>query len=145
MPQSGMLSDSSNKYYLYSNTYMQYSNYKQLEIYQSAMDLFLSIHPLSLKLPKFEMYELGGQVRRSADGVVSNIVEGYGRKKYKAEFIRFLIFSHSSCLETQNHIEKLMVLYPNHQEEYKKLYGRYDHLGISIFRFISYVEKNWKN
>jgi four helix bundle protein len=124
---------------------MQYTNYKQLDIYQSAMELFLNIHPLSLKLPKFEMYELGGQVRRSADGVVSNIVEGYGRRKYKAEFVRFLIFSHSSCLETQNHIEKLIVLYPDYEENFKKLHSLYNYLGISIFKYISYVEKNWKS
>ena len=123
---------------------MQYTNYKQLDIYKSAMELFLTIHPLSLRLPKFEMYELGGQIRRSADGVVSNIVEGYGRRKYKAEFVRFLIFSYSSCLETQNHIDKLMVLHPDYQENLKNLHNQYNHLGISIFKYISYVEKNWR-
>jgi four helix bundle protein len=121
------------------------SSYKQLDIYRSAMELFLKIHPLSLKLPKFEMYELGGQIRRSADGVISNIVEGYGRRMYKAEFVRFLIFSHSSCLETQNHIEKLMVLYPDFNETLKNILNQYDHLGICIFRYINYVEKNWKS
>ena len=121
------------------------SSYKQLDIYRSAMELFLTIHPISLKLPKFEMYELGGQIRRSADGVISNIVEGYGRRKYKAEFVRFLIFSHSSCLETQNHIEKLMVLYPDFTESLKNILNQYDHLGICIFRYINYVEKNWKS
>ena len=33
-------------------------------------------------------YELGSQLRRSSDSVVYNIVEGYGRRKYKADFIR---------------------------------------------------------
>jgi len=32
---------------------------------------------------------LGSQIRRSADSVVSNIVEGYGRRMYKAEYVRF--------------------------------------------------------
>jgi four helix bundle protein len=46
------------------------------------------------------MYELGSQLKRSSDSVVSNIVEGYGRRRYKADFIRFLVFSYASCLET---------------------------------------------
>jgi len=41
-------------------------------------------------LPKFEMYEEGSQIRRSAKSVAANIVEGYGRRRYKQEFIRFL-------------------------------------------------------
>ena len=76
-----------------------FKSYKDLDIYTISMDLFLKVHPKTLKLPKYELYELGSQLRRSSDSVVSNIVEGYGRRKYKADFIRFLVFSHGSCLE----------------------------------------------
>ena len=123
---------------------MKKSSFKDLDIYKSALELFLTIHPTSLKLPKFEMYELGSQLRRSADGVISNIVEGYGRRRYKAEFVRFLIFSHAGCLETQNHLEKLRVLYPDYQTVFEQLQDRYISLGIKIHNFISYVENNWK-
>lgn len=51
-------------------------------------------------------YELGSQIRKSSDSVNSNIVEGYGRSRYKNEFIRFLVFSHSSCLETKGQFDK---------------------------------------
>ena len=83
------------------------SSYQDLDIYKISLDLFYEIHAGSLLLPKYEMYELGSQVRRSADSVNSNIVEGYGRNRYKADFIRFLIFSHSSCLETKGHLIKI--------------------------------------
>jgi len=126
------------------STNMKKTSFQDLDIYQSSMDLFLKIHPTTLALPKFEMYELGSQLRRSADGVVSNIVEGYGRKRYKAEFIRYLIFSHSGCLETQNHIEKLLTLYPDKRTIFKSLLDQYISLGIKIYNFITYVEKNWK-
>ena len=39
--------------------------------------------------------------------VKSNIVEGYGRRRYKQEFIRFLVFSISSLDETVDHLETL--------------------------------------
>jgi hypothetical protein len=58
-------------------------SYKNLDIYNLAMDLFLEVHPLSFMLPKYELYELGSQLRRSSDSVVSNIVEGYGRRRYQ--------------------------------------------------------------
>ena len=62
------------------------SSYRDLDIYKISLELFYIVHPSSLKLPKYEMYELGSQIRRSSDSVVTNIVEGYGRKKYKADF-----------------------------------------------------------
>jgi len=121
-----------------------FKSYKDLDIYTISLDLFLSLHPKTLKLPKYELYELGSQLRRSSDSVVSNIVEGYGRRKYKAEFIRFLVFSHSSCLETINHIYKITVLYPDLKEDFEPFILSHENLGGKIFNFMSYVEKNWK-
>ena len=118
-------------------------SYRDLEIYQEAFRLFLQLHPASLKLPKFELYEQGSQVRRSADSVVSNIVEGYGRRRYRTEYIRFLVFSHSSNDETLNHLKKLGILYPE-QQEFKELEEQYNVLGAKINKYIQYVEKNWK-
>ena len=83
------------------------SSYKDLEIYTLGLELFYKAHFASLKLPKHELYELGSQLRRSADSVPTNIVEGYGRRRYKADFIKFLVYSHSSCLETIAHLEKI--------------------------------------
>ncbi len=120
------------------------SSYRDLDIYKIGLELFYQTHPASLKLPKYEMYELGSQLRRASDSVISNIVEGYGRKKYKADFIKFLIFSHSSCLETINHLEKLRHLYPEEENIFNNLYHQYDELGGKIYNFIKYVEQNWK-
>ena len=121
-----------------------FKSYKDLDIYTISMDLFLKVHPKTLKLPKYELYELGSQLRRSSDSVVSNIVEGYGRRKYKADFIRFLVFSHGSCLETINHIYKITVLYPDLTADFEPFVLAYENLGGKIFNFMSYVEKNWK-
>ncbi len=58
-------------------------------------------------LPKFEMYEEGSQIRRSMKSIRSNIVEGYGRRRYKQEFIKFLTYSLASSDETIDHLETL--------------------------------------
>jgi four helix bundle protein len=120
------------------------NSYKDLDIYKISLSLFYEIHPASLLLPKYELYELGSQIRRSSDSMVTNIVEGYGRKNYKADFIRFLVFSHSSCLETKLHLEKIDVLYKGLIVNLDYFIDEYDRLGAKIFSFIKYVENNWK-
>ena len=83
-------------------------SYRKLEIWQLARQLVIDIHKMSLdKLPKFELYEEGTQIRRSIKSTKSNIVEGYGRRRYKQEFIRFLTYSLASCDETTDHLENL--------------------------------------
>lgn len=118
-------------------------NYKDLEIYKKGLSLFFETHRMSLQLPKHELYELGSQLRRSSDSVITNIVEGYGRKRYQADFIKFLVYSHSSNLETINHLDKILVLYPKHLEVVSRLIKEYDVLGAQIYKFLLYVEKNW--
>jgi four helix bundle protein len=118
-------------------------SYKDLDIYNLGLSLFYKTHIASLKLPKYEMYELGSQIRRSSDSVVTNIVEGYGRKRYKQDFIKFLTYSHASNLETLCHLEKLEFLYPNLAYELELIRKEYDILGAKLFSFLRYVENNW--
>ena len=80
------------------------NSYKDLEIYRISYDLAVKIHKMSLKLPQ---YETGSQIRRASKGITSCIVEGSGRKKYKADFIKFLVYAHASCDETILHLNFL--------------------------------------
>ena len=82
-------------------------NYKDLEVWQIARELSIEIHRMTLSLPKFEMYQEGSQIRRSSKSLRSNIVEGYGRRRYKNEFIRFITYSIASNDETIDHLETL--------------------------------------
>src|SRR3954467_1300566 len=89
--------------------YWRKMNYRNLEVWQLARELVIAIHGMTLtKLPKFEMYEEGNQIRRSIKSVKSNIVEGYGRRRYKQEFIRFINFALASCDETADHLDTLV-------------------------------------
>src|SRR3954468_21140828 len=83
-------------------------SYRNLEIWRLARASSLEIHRMTLTaLPKFEMYEEGSQIRRSSKSVRSNIVEGYGRRAYKLDYVRFLTFALGSCDETTDHLETL--------------------------------------
>jgi len=119
------------------------SSYKELEIYNLAFDLAIRIHQASLKLPKHELYEQGSQIRRSSKSIKDNIAEGYGRRRYKAEYIRYLIFAHASCDETNSQLDMLITLY-SQIPDFQELKKEYENLGGKINKYIQYVESNWR-
>ena len=118
------------------------SDYKNLEIYQLSHKLAVEIHFMTLELPKFELYEEGSQIRRSAKGIPANIVEGFGRKRYKNDYIRFLVYGHASCNET---IEHLKILFETKSLKDKQKYDYfiegYNILGSKLNKFIQAIEK----
>ena len=118
------------------------SDYKKLEIYRLSHDLAIKIHFMTLDLPRFELYEEGSQIRRSAKAIPSNIVEGFGRKRYKADYIRFLVYAHASCNETIEHLEILFKTGSfKDKEKYEYFIQQYNYLGGKLNRFIQAVEK----
>ena len=118
-------------------------SFRDLEIYQKAYNLALEVHKMSLALPKYELYEQGSQIRRASKSIKDNIVEGYGRKRYKDDFIRFLTYSQSSCDETIAQLSMISdIHFPN--EPLTDLMNEYDSLDKKINKFIQYVESNWK-
>ena len=118
-------------------------SYKELEIYQMAYQLAIEVHNLSLTLPKYELYEQGSQIRKSSKSIKDTIVEGYGRKRYKDDFIRFLTYAQGSCDEVISQLNMINDLYFNEQP-LTKLMSDYDMLGKKINKFIQYVENNWR-
>ena len=118
-------------------------SYKKLEIWQLARELVIDIHEMTLtKLPKFEMFEEGSQIRRSSKSVKSTIVEGYGRRRYKQEFIRFLTYSLGSSDETTDHLETLYETKSLKDESlYNNLHEKSQILGKKLNLFVQSVEK----
>ena len=116
-------------------------SYKNLEIWKLADEIVVLIHEMTLtKIPKFEMYEEGSQIRRSSKSVKATIVEGYGRKRYKAEFIKFLVYSLGSNDETIDHLENLYKTKSLLDEtQYNYLHGKLETLGKKINLFIKGV------
>ena len=118
-------------------------SYKNLEIWQLARELVIDIQKMTLtKLPKFEMFEEGSQIRKSSKSVRSTIVEGYGRRRYKQEFIRFLTYAIASNDETVDHLETLYETKSLSDEPlYQSLHDRSDLSGKKLNLFIQSVGK----
>ena len=117
-------------------------SYRKLEIWQLARDVSIGVHRMTIDLlPKFEMYEEGSQIRRSSKSIRSNIVEGYGRRRYKQDFIRFLTYAHASCDETIDHLETLQETGSLKDASlFKQLHDQLDRLGGTLNLFIQSVE-----
>ena len=78
-------------------------NYRDLIVWQKAMDLVVAIYEVSRSFPKDETYALTNQVRRAAVSVPANISEGQGRDTSR-EFDHFLSIAHGSLRELETHI-----------------------------------------
>lgn len=118
-------------------------SYKDLEIFQEAKTLAIEVHLKSITFPKFELYEEGSQVRRSSKAIASLIAEGFGRRRYKAEFIKYLIYALAECDETTFHLELLYQTGSLNEQSYRELTSRYDQLGKRINKFIQWVVKEF--
>lgn len=121
-------------------------SYQDLEIYKDSKTLAIQIHKMTLNLPRFEIFEEASQIRRSSKSVTAMIVEGYGRRRYKAEFIRYLVFAQSECDETIVHLDFLRETDSYKDEDnYLDIKNGYITLSKKINKFIQWVETNWNN
>jgi len=122
-------------------------SYKNLEIWQEARTLVIDIHKMTIeKLPKFELYEEGGQIRKSSKSVKSTIVEGYGRRRYQQEYIRFLTYAIASNDETIDHLETLYETNSLKDKElYENLHSRIEILGKKLNNFIKTIGQDLTN
>lgn len=77
-------------------------SYRELLVWQKAIELTLLVYRLTEEFPKREIYGLAVQIRRAGVSVPSNIAGGYGRGG-RREYIQFLSIAQGSLkeLETQ--------------------------------------------
>ena len=121
-------------------------SYRDLDIYKESKVLAIEIHKMTLTLPKFELFEEGGQIRRSSKSVTSMIVEGYGRNRYKADFIKYLVYSQAECDETIVHLDFLYETESlKDRSKYEDLRNRYDTLSKRINKFTQWVVDHWND
>ncbi|MER8556712.1 four helix bundle protein [Mesorhizobium sp. M0976] len=79
------------------------ASYRDLIVWQQAMDLTVAISQVTRTWPKDELYGLTGQVRRAATSVPANIAEGYGRES-RASYQQFLRIAQGSLKELETHL-----------------------------------------
>jgi len=116
-------------------------SYRKLQIWILAREIVIDVHEMSLNLPKFELHEEGSQIRRSSKTTKATIVEGYGRRRYKQDWIKFLVYALSSNDETMDHLENLWDTKSLTDElKYTTLKNKIETLGKMLNKFLQVVE-----
>ena len=79
------------------------TTYKDLIVWQKAIDLTVAVYELTEKFPKEEIYGLTSQMQRAAVSIPANIAEGYGRV-HRGDYLQHLSISRGSLAELETHI-----------------------------------------
>ena len=112
-------------------------SYQSLQVYQRAHAFGVACRKLSMDLPKFELFESGSQLRRAAKSVSANIVEGYGRREYEAEYHRFLVIALASNDEAAEWLRYLTDCHPEKAAAIEPLLRENQEIGRMLNGLIS--------
>jgi four helix bundle protein len=82
---------------------MAVRNYRDLEVWQKAMDLAEECYRATSDFPKQELFGLSSQIRRAASAIPANIAEGHGRQ-HTREFLNFVSIARGSLMELETHL-----------------------------------------
>lgn len=82
---------------------MAYRTYRQLEVWQRAMELAEQIYELTSGFPSSERFGLISQLQRASVSIPANIAEGYGRS-HRGDYLRHLSIARGSLMELETHL-----------------------------------------
>lgn len=103
-------------------------NYRDLLVWQKAMDVVVECYALCREFPKFEIYGLANQLQRAAVSIPSNIAEGNERESLK-EFLHFLSIARGSLAEVETQLEIAARLGYIESEKLNNLLQNTDEIG----------------
>ena len=118
-------------------------HFRDLEVYQLAMDASMKIFELSKTFPLEERYSLTDQMRRSSRSVCANIAEAWRKRRYPNAFVSKLSDAEAEATETQVWIEFSAKSWYLSSEQADELDKRYENIQGKIVNMLSHPEK-WK-
>ncbi len=116
-------------------------HFRDLDVYQNALETALRVYELSKKFPDGERYALTNQIRRSSRSVCANIAEAWRKRRYTAAFISKLSDSESEAAETQVHMEFAVRHGYIGDAEFQAIDDAYEHILGQLVRIIDHPEK----
>ena len=116
-------------------------HFRDLDVYQNALETGLRVYELSKKFPYEERYALTDQIRRSSRSVCANIAEAWRKRRYTAAFISKLSDSECEAAETQVHMEFAVCHGYIGHAEFEAIDEAYEHILGQLVRMIDHPEK----
>ena len=116
-------------------------SFKELRVWQNAIDVAMIIFELTKSFPAEERFSLTDQIRRSSRSVAANISEAWRKRRYSAAFVSKLSDAESEAAETQTWLEiSLRCCYVS-EEEADELDRRYEEILSQLVAMASQPEK----
>jgi four helix bundle protein len=134
------MTDGGSQYSSCSGGSLMDGSHRDLEVYALAHAMGVRLHKFSLLLPKHELYETGSQLRRASKSVSANIVEGFGRRRYKADFVRLLVYALASFDESVEWLEYVRDCHEHLTAGAEREIEQLSVLGKKLNRFLQAVE-----
>jgi four helix bundle protein len=117
------------------------SSYKELRVYQAAMEAAIRIFELTKHFPAEESYSLTDQIRRLSRSVCTNIGEAWRKRRFSAHFVSKLSDSESEAEETRVWLEVCWRCQYLAREEADDLDLEYDRIIGQLLRMIDRPEQ----
>ncbi|OFW39443.1 MAG: four helix bundle protein [Acidobacteria bacterium RIFCSPLOWO2_12_FULL_60_22] len=111
-------------------------SYKELEVWQRAIELVTDIYAVSRGFPPSERYGLASQMQRAATSVPANIAEGWGRGSRK-EYLQFLKIARGSLMELETHIVVANALGYISNPDVQRIEKKLESVAMMLNRLIS--------
>ena len=115
-------------------------SFRDLQVYEKAYQTSLEIHRVSLAFPKYEQYELCGQIRRASKSVAMNVAEGFAKNALPgsslAEFKRFIMMALGSADEVRVQLDYCRDLGYLSVEDHDRLEGEYVTIGKMLTKML---------
>jgi four helix bundle protein len=112
-------------------------SYKELRVYQAAMEAAMRIFELTKKFPAEERFSMVDQMRRSSRSVCTNIGEAWRKRRYPAHFVSKLSDSEGEAEETRVWLEFARRCGYMTEAEAQELDDTYDKILGQLVRMIS--------
>ena len=116
-------------------------HFRELDVYQMAMDAAMHIFELSKGFPAEERYSLTDQVRRSSRSVCANIAEAWRKRRYPNAFVSKLSDAEAEAAETEVWLELAVRCGYLNKAQAAALEQEYEHILGKLVNMISHPEQ----
>ena len=115
-------------------------SYRELRVYQAAMNAAMQIFELTKKFPIEEKYSMVDQIRRPSRSVCANIGEAWRKRRYPAHFVSKLSDSEAEAEETRVWLEFAQKCHYITEEQFETLDQSYDKILAQLVKMIDHPD-----
>jgi four helix bundle protein len=123
---------------------MKIESYRDLEVWQRAIDVAQEVYALTRRMPPQEQFGLASQLQRSLVSIASNIAEGFGRETTK-DFIRYLTIARGSHMEVETQLTIAVRIHLFNRDDVRPVWNSLEQIAQMLNKLISSLRNRAKS